>query len=140
MNVGRSRHSEIPHDYSRLAGPRNFNVLRGIKLTPEENAALQRSSGSVKELFTVQRIPISTSPPMQNPDNRSTVIPGMQYRKAPEAIEWLCTVFGFRKHAVDPGGNDTISHAELDHLTATVRCIAAIESFANLFCNARANG
>jgi uncharacterized glyoxalase superfamily protein PhnB len=37
----------------------------------------------------------------------------MMYRNAPEAIEWLCRVFGFEKHAVYPGGNNTIMHAEL---------------------------
>ena len=44
---------------------------------------------------------------------RSTVIPGMHYRKAPDAIEWLCSVFGFEKHAVVPGPGNTIMHAEL---------------------------
>src|SRR4051812_20722245 len=44
---------------------------------------------------------------------RSTAIPGMHYRKAPEAIEWLCRVFGFEKHAVYAGPGDTIMHAEL---------------------------
>jgi uncharacterized glyoxalase superfamily protein PhnB len=50
---------------------------------------------------------------MPNPDNRSTVIPGMQYRNAPETIEWLCKVFGFAEHAVYPGENNTLAHAEL---------------------------
>ena len=44
---------------------------------------------------------------------RSTVIPGMQYHDAPQAIEWLCRVFGFEKHAVYPGPGNTIMHAEL---------------------------
>jgi len=44
---------------------------------------------------------------------RSTVIPGMHYRNAPEAIEWLCQVFGFEKHAVHAGSDNTILHAEL---------------------------
>jgi uncharacterized glyoxalase superfamily protein PhnB len=39
----------------------------------------------------------------------------MMYRNAPAAIEWLCRVFGFEKHAVYPGPNDTIMHAELTH-------------------------
>jgi uncharacterized glyoxalase superfamily protein PhnB len=43
----------------------------------------------------------------------SSVIPGMTYRNAPEAIEWLCRVFGFQKHAVHPGPDNTIMHAEL---------------------------
>jgi uncharacterized glyoxalase superfamily protein PhnB len=37
----------------------------------------------------------------------------MRYRNAPAAIEWLCQVFGFEKHAVYPGPNNTIMHAEL---------------------------
>jgi uncharacterized glyoxalase superfamily protein PhnB len=37
----------------------------------------------------------------------------MRYRHAPEAIEWLCRVFGFEKHAVYPGPDNTIMHAEL---------------------------
>ena len=43
----------------------------------------------------------------------TSVVPGMTYRKAPEAIEWLCRVFGFEKHAVYPGPENTIMHAEL---------------------------
>jgi len=46
-------------------------------------------------------------------DTRSTAIPGMQYRNAADAIEWLCRVFGFEKHAVYPGPGNTIMHAEL---------------------------
>lgn len=44
---------------------------------------------------------------------RSTIVPGMFYRNAPEAIEWLCKVFGFEKHTVFPGPDNTIMHAEL---------------------------
>jgi uncharacterized glyoxalase superfamily protein PhnB len=44
---------------------------------------------------------------------RSTVIPGMHYRNAVDAIEWLCRVFGFEQHAVYPGPGDSIMHAEL---------------------------
>jgi hypothetical protein len=43
----------------------------------------------------------------------STVIPGMHYRNAADAIEWLCRVFGFEKHAVYTGPGNTIMHAEL---------------------------
>jgi uncharacterized glyoxalase superfamily protein PhnB len=49
----------------------------------------------------------------ENKTHRTSVIPGMAYRNAPEAIEWLCRVFGFEKHAVYPGPNNTIMHAEL---------------------------
>jgi uncharacterized glyoxalase superfamily protein PhnB len=45
--------------------------------------------------------------------HRTSIVPGMAYRNAPEAIEWLCRVFGFEKHAVYPGPDNTIMHAEL---------------------------
>lgn len=50
---------------------------------------------------------------MADSNTRSTITPGMMYRNAPEAIEWLCRVFGFKKHAVYTGPNNTIMHAEL---------------------------
>ena len=37
----------------------------------------------------------------------------MRYRDAKAAIEWLCTVFGFERHAVYEGPGGTIGHAEL---------------------------
>jgi uncharacterized glyoxalase superfamily protein PhnB len=46
-------------------------------------------------------------------ESRSTVIPGHRYHNAPAAIEWLCKVFGFERHAVYEGPNGTIAHAEL---------------------------
>ena len=52
---------------------------------------------------------------MQTPAKPTTVtvIPTMLYSDAPAAIEWLCNAFGFEKHAVYPGPNGTIAHAEL---------------------------
>lgn len=47
------------------------------------------------------------------PNTPSTVMPAMRYRDANAAIEWLCKVFGFEKHAVYPGPNNTVGHAEL---------------------------
>ena len=44
---------------------------------------------------------------------QSNVIPGMYYSNAPAAIDWLCDVFGFNRHAVYPGPDHTIMHAEL---------------------------
>jgi uncharacterized glyoxalase superfamily protein PhnB len=44
---------------------------------------------------------------------QSSVTSSLAYRNAPEAIEWLCGVFGFAKHAVYPGPNNTILHSEL---------------------------
>lgn len=43
----------------------------------------------------------------------STIVPGHRYRNAPAAIEWLCRVFGFERHAVYEGENGSIAHAEL---------------------------
>ena len=43
----------------------------------------------------------------------STIIPGMRYRDAPAAIDWLCNVLGFERHLVVPGDDGTITHAQL---------------------------
>ncbi len=44
----------------------------------------------------------------------STITPGMRYRNAPAAIDWLCNAFGFEKHLVVPAENNTIAHAQLN--------------------------
>jgi uncharacterized glyoxalase superfamily protein PhnB len=46
-------------------------------------------------------------------DSRSSVIPALRYRDAPAAIEWLCKVLGFTRHAVYEGASGEINHAEL---------------------------
>ncbi|MBC8328847.1 MAG: VOC family protein [Planctomycetes bacterium] len=43
----------------------------------------------------------------------ATVIPTMRYHDAAAAIAWLCEAFGFEKHLVVPGEDDTIVHAQL---------------------------
>jgi uncharacterized glyoxalase superfamily protein PhnB len=43
----------------------------------------------------------------------SSIIPCLRYRDAPAAIEWLCTAFGFERHLVVPGEDNTIAHAQL---------------------------
>ena len=50
---------------------------------------------------------------MDQSDIKSTVIPGMRYRDANAAIEWLCDVLGFERHLVVPDGTGGIAHAEL---------------------------
>ena len=46
--------------------------------------------------------------------SRSTVIPGLRYRNAPAAIDWLCNVLGFEKQLVVPGDtSDSVLHAQL---------------------------
>ncbi len=47
------------------------------------------------------------------PEIRSTVIPALRYHDARAAIEWLCNVIGFERHAVYEGEAGTIGHAEL---------------------------
>jgi uncharacterized glyoxalase superfamily protein PhnB len=47
------------------------------------------------------------------PDSPSTIFPGLRYRNAPAAIDWLEKVFGFKRHAVHEGENGIILHAEL---------------------------
>ncbi len=44
---------------------------------------------------------------------QSTVIPAARYRDAKKAIEWLCTVIGFERHAVYEGDDGSVMHAEL---------------------------
>jgi uncharacterized glyoxalase superfamily protein PhnB len=41
------------------------------------------------------------------------VIPCLRYRDAPAAIAWLCDTFGFERHLVVPGENNTIIHSQL---------------------------
>lgn len=50
---------------------------------------------------------------MKNQGNSKAIIPTMKYQNAKAAIEWLCRVFGFEKHLIVQGENDTIAHAQL---------------------------
>ncbi|MBT8272920.1 MAG: VOC family protein [Bacteroidia bacterium] len=52
--------------------------------------------------------------------NGSVIIPTMQYKDAPAAIEWLCNAFGFEKQLVVPGDNETIAHAQLNFGNAMI--------------------
>lgn len=47
------------------------------------------------------------------PESHSSVITALRYRNAPAAMDWLCEVFGFERHAVHQGPDGTIAHAEL---------------------------
>jgi uncharacterized glyoxalase superfamily protein PhnB len=47
-------------------------------------------------------------------ETRTTIVPGLRYRDAPKAIDWLCDAFGFERHLVVPGEEEgTIAHAQL---------------------------
>ena len=43
----------------------------------------------------------------------STIMPALRYKDAPAAIEWLCQVFDFARHAVYANPDGSIAHAEL---------------------------
>jgi uncharacterized glyoxalase superfamily protein PhnB len=44
---------------------------------------------------------------------KSTIMPALRYRNAPPAIDWLCQVLGFARHAVYAAPDGSIGHAEL---------------------------
>ena len=44
-----------------------------------------------------------------------SIIPGMRYRDAKAAIDWLCRAYGFEQHLVVPGEGGSIAHAELTY-------------------------
>jgi uncharacterized glyoxalase superfamily protein PhnB len=46
-------------------------------------------------------------------ETRSSVMPALRYRNAPAAIDWLCKVFGFARHAVHTMPDGSVAHAEL---------------------------
>ncbi len=50
----------------------------------------------------------------------SVIITTMRYKDAPAAIEWLCDAFGFEKHLVVSGENETIVHAQLKYGNAMI--------------------
>ena len=50
---------------------------------------------------------------MPDANLKANIIPGMRYRDAPAAIDWLCDVLGFERHLVVPNEDGTIAHAQL---------------------------
>ncbi|NND77808.1 MAG: glyoxalase [Flavobacteriales bacterium] len=46
-------------------------------------------------------------------ENKACIIPTMRYKNARKAIDWLCNAFGFEKHLIVEGENNTIAHAQL---------------------------
>jgi uncharacterized glyoxalase superfamily protein PhnB len=46
-------------------------------------------------------------------NTRATIIPALRYRDAKAAIDYLCDVLGFEKHAVYEGADGKVMHAEL---------------------------
>ncbi len=51
---------------------------------------------------------------MEQATPKSNIIPGMRYRDAYAAIDWLCNVLGFERHLVVPGDAEgSVAHAQL---------------------------
>lgn len=50
---------------------------------------------------------------MAQSDMKGSIIPGMRYRDANAAIDWLCDVLGFTRRLVVPDGSGGVAHAEL---------------------------
>ncbi len=44
---------------------------------------------------------------------KAKIIPAMRYKDAKAAIDWLCKTFGFKRHLIVEGENDSIEHAQL---------------------------
>ena len=60
--------------------------------------------------------------------NKACIIPVMQYKDARKAIDWLCSTFGFEKHLVVEGENNTIRHAQLTYGNSMIMLSSDIES------------
>lgn len=58
----------------------------------------------------------------------ATIVPCLRYRDAPQAIDWLCSAFGFEKQLVVPGENGTIVHAQLKFGNGMVMLGSATDS------------
>lgn len=50
---------------------------------------------------------------MSDSDQLQHIFPGLRYRDAPAAIEWLGEAFGFERRQVVDGPDGTVAHAEL---------------------------
>lgn len=50
---------------------------------------------------------------MKKQTNSAAIIPTLRYQDAQSAIECLCEAFGFKKHLVIQGDNNSIAHAQL---------------------------
>ncbi len=59
---------------------------------------------------------------------RTTFVSCLRYRDAPAAIEWLCNTFGFERHLVVPGPDNTIAHAQLTFGNGMIMLGSVVES------------
>ena len=44
---------------------------------------------------------------------KSKVVPALRYRDGEDAIDWLCSAFGFERHLVVPADDGGIAHAQI---------------------------
>lgn len=58
----------------------------------------------------------------------ANIIPCLRYRDAHAAIEFLCTAFGFERHLLVAGPNNTIAHAQLTLGNSMVMLASADDS------------
>ena len=61
-------------------------------------------------------------------NTRATFVSCLRYRDAPAAIEWLCDTFGFERHLVVPGPDNTIAHAQLTFGNGMIMLGSVVES------------
>ena len=80
--------------------------LAGLELDVERERSRPRNAGYFEHPIRRGRWPMPTT-------GKSCVIPGMRYRDAPAAIDWLCRVLGFSKSLVVPGEGGIVLHAQL---------------------------
>lgn len=59
---------------------------------------------------------------------KACIIPTMKYKNAQTAIKWLCNAFGFKKHLVVEGANNTIAHAQLTYGNSMIMLSSEIEN------------
>jgi uncharacterized glyoxalase superfamily protein PhnB len=55
-------------------------------------------------------------------DTKATIVSCLLYRDATAAVEWLCSTFGFEKHAVYAGESGKVEHAELSFGNGLIMC------------------
>lgn len=82
-------------------------------VTVDAEDAVDATLDAVMHHLHAAHVPIedeSMTSPARN--TTTTVIPGLRYRHALAAIEWLCRVFGFEQHAVYAEG-EIVHHAQL---------------------------
>jgi uncharacterized glyoxalase superfamily protein PhnB len=68
---------------------------------------------SIRELFCVLVLKLSSESEVAMPSKAPTLYPSMRYEDAPAAIEFLKSAFGFKEREVIANEDGTIAHAEL---------------------------